>query len=447
MRTTGGMTYPTMTTIEVFQKRVDDLTAEWRSLDYTMRHTPVGPGYEDKKAALKKERDEVGRKKQKAIRTLWFALDKQLAEGKTKRFAFGAGQLIGEQYAQEVYNTWLQQGREMDVGLAVHEARMNAEEDGQIWNSYYEEGFRKKWAQLVGRSGFSQGKTKRFGGRFGKKWDENKDSYVQVRPTFSGGWTWDHKHRGGSLIQRGPEFKTPEEAEAQAKLVLERRHGDFLSQGKTKRFGGRTAGPSEWHQIGAEFAEDYSRYFRKGKAFPSSSSQAWEEFKRHPEAPDLAPGLSFEDRKAAEWFKQGFEAGAKGHYSQGKTKRFGGYVDPVSIAQGQLDSYQAGAAAAMAGDDLEEAIAITATKLGRRWNRQEFEQGYKEESQYMGKFSDDDDDDDDDENENIELFKAPPGREDQVLDLKKTGVDNPYAVAWASYNNGKQASEEVIKLW
>lgn len=31
---------------------------------------------------------------------------------------------------------------------------------------------------------------------------------------------------------------------------------------------------------------------------------------------------------------------------------------------------------------------------------------------------------------------APPGREDQVKALKKEDVDNPYAVAWASYNKG-----------
>lgn len=31
---------------------------------------------------------------------------------------------------------------------------------------------------------------------------------------------------------------------------------------------------------------------------------------------------------------------------------------------------------------------------------------------------------------------APPGREDQVMALKKENVDNPYAVAWDSYNKG-----------
>ena len=33
--------------------------------------------------------------------------------------------------------------------------------------------------------------------------------------------------------------------------------------------------------------------------------------------------------------------------------------------------------------------------------------------------------------------KAPPGREKQVKALKGK-VDNPYAVAWASYNKGKK---------
>jgi hypothetical protein len=36
--------------------------------------------------------------------------------------------------------------------------------------------------------------------------------------------------------------------------------------------------------------------------------------------------------------------------------------------------------------------------------------------------------------------KAPPGREDQVRDLKGK-VDNPYAVAWASYNKKKESVE------
>jgi hypothetical protein len=44
---------------------------------------------------------------------------------------------------------------------------------------------------------------------------------------------------------------------------------------------------------------------------------------------------------------------------------------------------------------------------------------------------------------------APPGREDQVKALKKEDVDNPYAVAWASYNKGDKkgalrAAHQVI---
>ncbi len=35
---------------------------------------------------------------------------------------------------------------------------------------------------------------------------------------------------------------------------------------------------------------------------------------------------------------------------------------------------------------------------------------------------------------------APPGREDQVKALKKEDVDNPYAVAWNSYNEGHKGS-------
>jgi len=35
---------------------------------------------------------------------------------------------------------------------------------------------------------------------------------------------------------------------------------------------------------------------------------------------------------------------------------------------------------------------------------------------------------------------APPGREDQVKALKKEDVDNPYAVAWSSYNKGHKGS-------
>lgn len=38
--------------------------------------------------------------------------------------------------------------------------------------------------------------------------------------------------------------------------------------------------------------------------------------------------------------------------------------------------------------------------------------------------------------------KAPPGREKQVKALKKVrGIDNPYAVAWASYNKSKGKTE------
>lgn len=33
---------------------------------------------------------------------------------------------------------------------------------------------------------------------------------------------------------------------------------------------------------------------------------------------------------------------------------------------------------------------------------------------------------------------SPPGREEQVKALKKTGVKNPWAVAWASYNKSKK---------
>lgn len=33
---------------------------------------------------------------------------------------------------------------------------------------------------------------------------------------------------------------------------------------------------------------------------------------------------------------------------------------------------------------------------------------------------------------------SPPGREKQVKALKKTGVKNPWAVAWASYNKSKK---------
>lgn len=33
---------------------------------------------------------------------------------------------------------------------------------------------------------------------------------------------------------------------------------------------------------------------------------------------------------------------------------------------------------------------------------------------------------------------SPPGREKQVKALKKTGVRNPWAVAWASYNKSKK---------
>ena len=38
--------------------------------------------------------------------------------------------------------------------------------------------------------------------------------------------------------------------------------------------------------------------------------------------------------------------------------------------------------------------------------------------------------------------KAPPGREKQVKALKGK-VDNPYAVAWASYNKGKNKKEDA----
>jgi len=44
--------------------------------------------------------------------------------------------------------------------------------------------------------------------------------------------------------------------------------------------------------------------------------------------------------------------------------------------------------------------------------------------------------------------KAPPGRERQVKALKGK-VDNPYAVAWASYNKSKKkkkVNEEYISL-
>ena len=44
--------------------------------------------------------------------------------------------------------------------------------------------------------------------------------------------------------------------------------------------------------------------------------------------------------------------------------------------------------------------------------------------------------------------KAPPGREDQVKALKGK-VDNPYAVAWASYNKSKKkkkVNEEYVSL-
>ena len=37
--------------------------------------------------------------------------------------------------------------------------------------------------------------------------------------------------------------------------------------------------------------------------------------------------------------------------------------------------------------------------------------------------------------------KAPPGREDQVKALKGK-VDNPYAVAWSSYNNKKKKKKK-----
>ena len=38
--------------------------------------------------------------------------------------------------------------------------------------------------------------------------------------------------------------------------------------------------------------------------------------------------------------------------------------------------------------------------------------------------------------------KAPPGREKQVKALKGK-VDNPYAVAWASYNKSKNKKEDA----
>ena len=39
--------------------------------------------------------------------------------------------------------------------------------------------------------------------------------------------------------------------------------------------------------------------------------------------------------------------------------------------------------------------------------------------------------------------KAPPGREKQVKALKGK-VDNPYAVAWASYNKSKDKKEDAM---
>ena len=39
--------------------------------------------------------------------------------------------------------------------------------------------------------------------------------------------------------------------------------------------------------------------------------------------------------------------------------------------------------------------------------------------------------------------KAPPGREKQVRALKGK-VDNPYAVAWASYNKSKNKKEDAM---
>jgi hypothetical protein len=41
--------------------------------------------------------------------------------------------------------------------------------------------------------------------------------------------------------------------------------------------------------------------------------------------------------------------------------------------------------------------------------------------------------------------KAPPGREKQVKALKGK-VDNPYAVAWASYNKSKNKKENIISV-
>jgi hypothetical protein len=45
----------------------------------------------------------------------------------------------------------------------------------------------------------------------------------------------------------------------------------------------------------------------------------------------------------------------------------------------------------------------------------------------------------------IRIDVAPPGREKQVKTLKTVrGVDNPYAVSWASYNRGKDGAEGIF---